>query len=136
MTKNWIGIRTTLSFEQVKKVETDLGIHLPDDYCKTIGKINGGALKNAFYTDNVLGEIPFSRNVNLDVKAKNNIQQLFGILNDSEKRLFPFGRTGNGDYFCFQLQNNNYVVFYDHETESIHPICSSYTEFMNLLEQK
>ena len=128
----WIGIRKLLSEEDIRHLEKDLQIVLPEDYCKQILQINGGALRNAYWESPEHGHISYSRNVNLSREAKGNVYLLIDAINESERRYFPFGSVGNGDYFCFDLKTGK-VVLYAHEQNTFYDICSSYTEFMNRL---
>lgn len=130
----WIGIRKTLSQDEVKKILNDLGISLPKDYCKTIGSINGGALKSTVVSVPGLGEIPYARNLSLSTASKGNAIETYGIFQKQGKKLFPFGSVGNGDYYCFDLIKPG-VVLYLHEKDETIKLCKSYTELISKLSQ-
>lgn len=132
---NWICIRKPLSSLQVKEVEKELNIKLPDDYCEQIGKINGGALKNAYIVHPQLGTISYSRNVSLSKESKGNIFELYDTSSEEKRNFFPFGSVGNGDYFCFDLRNNQ-VVLWAHETDCRYYICDSYTQLLQMIRQE
>ena len=131
---NWIGVRYPLSYEQIKAVERELDVNLPEDYCIKIGKINGGALSDAYIMHQTLGEISYSRNVSLSKKSRENIFTLYGIVSDEHNRLFPFGSVGDGDYFCFDLKNQN-VVLWMHEMDAIEYICDSFTDLLQMIRE-
>lgn len=128
----WLSIRAPLSRSDVDSLEKELRIKLPDDYKEQIGPINGGALRNTYIIIPRLGEVPYSRNVPLHKGAKAGIYDLLPIFNSEEIELFPFASVGNGDYFCFNLEANN-VVLYLHELQSTRYVCDSFTQLLNNL---
>ena len=129
---NWLSVRNPITYDEVEVVEEFFDITLPSDYKNAIGEINGGALKNAYILHPTLGKIAYSRNVALDKKAKANIFELFQIFQDKNKKLFPFGQVGNGDYFCFNLIDHS-VVIYFHEIDSVEFVCDSFTKLMEMI---
>ena len=129
---NWLSIRTPLRQSDVKSLEKELQIKLPDDYKEQIGPINGGALRDTYIVIPRLGEVPYSRNVALHKGSKAGIYDLLPIFNSEDIKLFPFASVGNGDYFCFDLEANN-VVLYLHELQSTRYVCDSFTQLLNNL---
>lgn len=128
----WLSIRAPLSRSDVDSLEKELRIKLPDDYKEQIGPINGGALRDTYIVIPRLGEVPYSRNVPLHKGAKAGIYDLLPVFNGEEIKLFPFASVGNGDYFCFDLEANN-VVLYLHELQSTRHVCDSFTQLLNNL---
>lgn len=128
--KNWIGCKI-LTEREIEKVEACIKTKLPEDYRKQIVEINNGALKGAYYPDSDMGEIAYSRNVDLSMSATINAVELYNILDDGSKRYFPFGSVGNGDYFCFDLKKNNVVVLYVHEIQKVYYLCDTFTQLVN-----
>lgn len=131
---NWVSIRKQMTYKEVKSALDEIGIELPEDFCKAIGPINGGALVSAVCNIPGLGDVPYSRNLSLAQTSKGNAIELFLILQSQNKKLFPFGSVGDGDLYCFDLENNE-VVLYQHEKDTTIRICKSYTEFMSLISQ-
>ena len=132
---NWIDVKKQLEDSDLDAIEKELQIQLPDEYRSKVKKINGGALKAAYYPSKKYGNIAFARNTNLSPDTKANAAFLAKIINKKDIRYFPFGSVGNGDYFCLDLHNNR-VVLYAHEEEKILELCSSYREFMGNLMEK
>ena len=130
----WLSIRKTLSYSEIEHLEKELKIKLPEDYKNLIGAINGGALKNAYITHPILGEVAYSRNVSLSRDARTNIFELIPIINHGDLRYFPFGSVGNGDYFCFDLQQKM-IVLYVHERMETRDVCKTFTQLMNMIQQ-
>lgn len=130
---DWKSIRNPLSYGEIKEIAKSLNIQLPEDYCRVIGEINGGALVSAYCNVPKLGNVPYSRNVSLSKNVKVNAMILYEQLKDLN--LFPFGSVGNGDYFCFDLTNNQ-VVLYQHETEAVWPVCKTFDEFLSRIKEK
>lgn len=133
MKHNWIGVKQ-ITKEQIYEIEKELNINLPEEYRSEIRNLNGGALPAAVYNDPFLGDIAYSRNVNLLKNGKFNIVQLFRSIDGGSCKYFPFGSVGNGDYFCFDLQTGK-VVLYSHEEENIYAICDSFTEFIDGIKE-
>lgn len=130
---NWKSIKKPLSYDEIKEIEKSLNIILPEDYCRIIGEINGGALASASCEVPNLGNVPYSRNVSLSKKAKVNAMLLYEQLKDLH--LFPFGSVGNGDYFCFDLAKEQ-IVLYQHETGAIWPVCKTFEEFLSRIVEQ
>ena len=129
----WKSIRVLVTKEEVKQLEKDLAIQLPEDYKQKILSINGGALKNAYIDLPKLGKVPYSRNVSLSKKSSFSIYDLCSRETIAKNQLFPFGTVGNGDYFCFDLKNHQ-VVLYLHETLKIMQVCKTYSELLSMIE--
>lgn len=129
---NWKSIRNPLTYDEIKEMAKSLNISLPEDYCKIIGEINGGALVSAYCNVPRLGSVPYSRNVSLSKNAKVNAMLLYEQLKDLN--LFPFGSVGNGDYFCFDLLKKQ-VVLYQHETGAVWPVCKNFEEFLSRISE-
>lgn len=130
---NWKSIRNPLTYDEIKDIAKSLNISLPEDYCRIIGEINGGALVSAYCNVPKVGNVSYSRNVSLSKNAKVNAMLLYEQLKDLN--LFPFGSVGNGDYFCFDLAKDQ-VVLYQHETGAVWPVCKTFEEFLSrIIEQ-
>lgn len=129
---NWYDVKHPMSERDIVQVEKKLKVQLPEDYKNIIGKINGGALPFAYINHPVLGEIAYSRNVSLSKKDKGNIYGIYGIMKRDGKNIFPFGHVGNGDYFCFDLQKKE-VVLWEHETDQADYVCKTFSDLMQML---
>ena len=130
----WILIKKQMSEKEVRNVEKELGIKLPDDYCRLIGPINGGALRNGYIEIKRIGKIPYSRNVALNKESKGSIFKLYSPDSDLDKRYYPFGSVGNGDYFCIDLKRNE-IVLWKHESNTVVFVCKSFTQFLSLINE-
>lgn len=125
----WLDIQKELSDLEIAQLEQSLNIKLPEDYKKIIGKINGGALKNAS-----VGNIAFSRNISLHREARFSAHDIIPIINVKEIILFPFASTGNGDYFCFDLKLHK-VVLYIHEIPEFRYVCDTYSQLLEMIKE-
>lgn len=131
----WLFVKEPLTKEQVNEIINGMGIKLPEDFISFIGPVNGGALRNAtIYVPN-LGETPYSRNVSLSKKMKNNAISLYTYFKSLNIPLFPFGSVGDGDYFCFHLPENE-IVLYQHETQRYKKVCDTFCDLMEMLGDK
>ena len=125
---------SALSKEDIDGLCKKHSVSLPEDYCRTVGAINGGALASAHIDVENLGCVPYSRNVTLTDDARGNAFSLYEAIDNSSKKYFPFGSVGNGDYYCFDMRTQH-VVYYQHETQKVYEICKSYSEFVALLKE-
>ena len=128
----WLSVRQIISDEEIEQLEVELKIKLPKDYKRMIGKINGGALKNAYIKHATMDEIAYDRNVSLKREAKTNVYILIPIINEKEIKYFPFGSVGNGDYFCFDLDKNQ-VVLYIHELQIFKYVCDTFEQLLSMI---
>lgn len=129
----WLSIRNPVLIEDIEKLERQLQIELPKDYKEIIGPINGGALVDSYIEIPSIGKIPYGRNISLVETANGNIYNLFGwIMN--ERRYFPFASVGNGDYFCFDLEENQ-VILWMHEKNEIIYICKTFSDLMQMIQK-
>lgn len=128
----WLSVKRPLTISDIEQVERDLSIRLPSDYKRTIGPINGGALKDAYVKVPGVGNVPYTRNVSLSKDSPASIHSILPALNKSEITLFPFAGVGNGDYFCFDLRANT-VVFWMHETGNVFPVCDTFTQLLDCI---
>lgn len=129
---NWKRLRNPLTYEEVKAIINSIHVNLPEDYCNLIGPINGGALVDTVCNVPGVGAVPYGSNISLSPNARTNALVLYEQF--KENALFPFGNVGNGDYFCFDL-NENIVVLYQHEKDKTVPICKSFAEFLDMLKE-
>lgn len=126
----WLSVRRPMTISDIEQVERDLSIRFPSDYKETIGAINGGALKDSYVEVPGVGSVPYTRNVSLSKDAPASIYSLLPALNKGVTTLFPFAGVGNGDYFCFDLQNNT-VILWMHETDDIFSVCDTFTQLLD-----
>ncbi|MFR0987932.1 MAG: SMI1/KNR4 family protein [Anaerobutyricum hallii] len=132
--RRWIGCKK-LTKADILKVEDCIKTRLPEDYRNQIIKINNGALQRAYYSTKDIGEIAYSRNMDLSKNATTNAVELYKILDGGSKSYFPFGSVGNGDYMCFDLKKNNRVVLYINEIQKVYYLCDTFTQFIDGLTE-
>ena len=128
---NWRRV-SKLTIEEVEYLCKKHTVVLPEDYRLSIGDINGGGLVSAHIYVQGIGNVAYSRNITLADDIRGNAFSLFDILDEGKRKYFPFGDVGNGDYFCFDL-NNNQVVLYCHETQETIFVCNTFSEFLKMI---
>ena len=120
-----------ISIKDIEAIEKKFNLTLPCIYKQQILSLNGKTFAYAYISHPVLGELDFSRFISLSPKDKYSIYDIFNkVIKD--KKYFPFADTDFGDYYCFDLTDEK-VVFWSHETDSIHKICDSFSDFLNLI---
>lgn len=130
----WLSVKKKLTEKDVKMINDKFGIDLPDDFCRLIGPINGGALRKGYVELKNLGKIAYSRNVSLNIEAKSSIFKLYGPDSELDTRYFPFGSVGNGDYFCIDLKRKE-IVLWMHETNRVIYVCKTFTQFLSMIQE-
>ena len=121
-----------LTMEEIDDLCKKYSVLLPEDYRLSIGDINGGGLVSARVYVQGIGNVPYSRNITLADDKRGNAFSLFNIFDEGKRKYFPFGDVGNGDYFCFDI-NKNQVVLYCHETQETVFVCNTFTEFLKMI---
>ena len=124
------NLKKGFNANDIKQLEKKFEIKLPDDYKEQVISINGKGYADSYIPHEVLGEVPYSRNVSLNKRDKYNIYDIYGKVIE-DKRYFPFANTGTGNYYCFDLEKKQ-VVLWLHETEEIVYLCDSFIELMNM----
>ena len=84
--RRWIGCKK-LTKADILKVEDCIKTRLPEDYRNQIIKINNGALQRAYYSTKDIGEIAYSRNMDLSKNATTNAVELYKILDGDLKAI-------------------------------------------------
>lgn len=59
---------------------------------------------------------------------------LIPLINNKKIRYFPFGSVGDGNYFCFDLDKNQ-VVLYIHELQMFKYVCNTFEKFLSMIIQ-
>lgn len=133
MNMKWLRIRNEISEKDMDALEEKLEIHLPKDYKMAMPRLHCGAPeKQAVFVEG-MGECSYSRNLPLTEKRKGNVFVLYEIMKQRGHHLFPFASVGNGDYFCFDLDHENRVVYWFHENDTVYPVCRTFRELTEML---
>jgi len=128
----WLYKDKNCTQEDIKKIEEELKVTLPEEFKDLIMNNNGVYPK--------LNQYKFNRDEKI-VQAllscketdDNNIIRIAKQINILG--LVPFMSDPFGNYICFQfgLDDNYQIVFYDHETGLIKNISKNFNDFINNL---
>ena len=129
----WNHVSELKNKASVSKFETKYHCSIPSDLKACIMKYNAGTPVPSLIDfrgnrDKVFGAL-LSYNTN-DLDNIYEFVELFQTNNGSTLSMIPFGIDPAGNFFCVKDKK---IVFYDHETERVLPICSTFTEFLNML---
>lgn len=132
----WKIVRPLANNAPIEKLEKIIGYSLPDDYIECVQKHNAGypSLKK-FETLTGVEHICNNLLSFNEEKAVNVFNTYDSMLNATGNRaLLPFAEDPFGNYICFELSETHAkVVFWEHETSNIEPICDTFTEFVSKL---
>ena len=131
---NWKRV-SKLTTEEIAYLCAKHSVALPEDYRLSIGEINEGGLISAHVYVQGIGNVSYSRNISLSDGKRGNAFSLFDVLDEGKRKYFPFGDVGNGDYFCFDI-NNHRVVLYCHEKQETFFVCNTFTELLEMIKDE
>lgn len=129
----WRFTDEPLDDKTISEVENLFGVKLPEDYKQCIKENNGG--------------YPQPKNFDWDDGSKSVFDSLISFTHErlnikmfldkfESLKIFPFATDPFGNLICFDYRytkNSPIVVFYDHEEDTIQPICNSFTALVERL---
>ncbi len=120
-----------LNMEQTLVISKELGYNLPIDYCVYYAKqINLHIKPNLFKINDIEKKINSLLSMDSDSKVFIlNYQKLDSQYNE---KIVPFAVLEFGDYLCFDKNNNN-IVYYNHETDTVETISKNWDDFYKIL---
>lgn len=132
--KEWLFPDEPLDDKIISVVEKLFGVKLPDDYKQCIKENNGGYPKpDVFNLDDGSEGFVFNNLISFTDEDL-NIKMLAEKF--APQHLFPFADDPFGNLLCFDYscnKNSPKVVFYDHELDTILPVCDSFTALLERL---
>lgn len=132
----WKFVNNNVNIEDIKYIESTLGIKLPEDYIECVMVNNAGYPdKFNFDIEDKRGKV-FEYLLGISKDDEDNIMDVyFRCKSDLPKGVIPFARDGFGNYICFKYTTiDKYeVVFYNHDNQEIYFISNSFLEFINKL---
>lgn len=120
-----------LNMEQTLVISKELGYNLPIDYCVYYAKqINLHIKPNLFKINDI--EKKINSLLSMDSDSKVFILNYQKIDSQYNGKIVPFALLEFGDYLCFDKNNNN-IVYYNHETDTVEPISKNWDDFYKIL---
>lgn len=114
-------------------MEAKYNYSLPDDLKNCIKENNGGVPSPCCYDFGSNKNKVFGGLLSFNKSDHNTIYdfiELFRTKNKAGLIMFPFGIDPAGNFLCVK---NKKIVFYDHETDMVFPICNTFTELLERL---
>ena len=134
----WKVARPLTDEAPIRKLEELIGTNLPNDYVECVMKNNAGYPSLEIFKTSTGIERIFNNLLTFDESKKANIFQTYESLcvTTENRTLLPFAEDSFGNYICFDFSGSNMrVVFWEHETQRIEIISSTFTEFLTKLSQ-
>lgn len=118
---------------EVDVIELKYHYRIPDDLKDYLVNKNAGVPSPSFFDmenkkDMVFGGL-LSFNAG-DVDCFNDYVVLFEEIDKKGLKMFPFALDPAGNFFCIK---DNKVVLYNHEMDSTHYICDTFTDLLKML---
>lgn len=132
---DWRYLKTSISEEDIVKVENKIGFKLPNDYIKLVLQYNGGRPRpNRFNTKTTTGRV-LQAFLSLHSNDQGSIFSVLEWVGDRlDKNMVPFAEDPAGNYLCFKHYTiNTKIMFWDHENNESELVCDSITELIGSL---
>lgn len=111
--------------EEIEKVENELGFKFPNQYKSIIKKYNGGRPTPNVFDISTRKGLVFNSLITL-----NKIPSVYKRISKESSGIIPFADDPSGNIIAFK---NNAIVLWDHETNKIYSISSSFNSLLNSL---
>ncbi|MCL2797367.1 MAG: SMI1/KNR4 family protein [Firmicutes bacterium] len=132
----WKVARPLVDKTPIEKFEKMIGAIMPNDYVECAVKNNAGyPVQEVFLTESGVEHV-FNNLLSFDESKRMNIFKTYESARTvtGNKGLVPFASDSFGNYICFDFASGAKVVFWDHETNKIDPVCSTFTELLAKLK--
>lgn len=140
----WQDSRSPVNDEEIRQIESRLGVKFPKDFVECVKKYHGGfpRVSDFSYVDKRLRRSAscFGELFSFDLQDRIN------IVSDNElppegypKGLIMFGQDGGGGYLCFDYRTTKTspkVVFWISDApsaEEVIPLADTFTDFLEML---
>jgi len=120
-----------LNMEGTLAVSKKLDYNLPIDYCVFYSKQMNLHIKPNLFKVNGKEKI-INTLLSMDTDSKSFILNYQNIDSQYKGRIVPFALLEFGDSLCFD-KNDNSIVYYEHETDSIEKVADKWEEFEGIL---
>ena len=133
----WKVVRPLSDETPIKKLESIIGVAIPDDYAECVMENNAGYPSLKAFETTAGTERIFNNLLSLDERKDVNIFNTYeSVLDATEnKALLPFAEDPFGNYICFDFSDSAAkVVFWEHETGKSEAISAAFTEFLAKLK--
>ena len=120
-----------LNLEDAIDVANKLNYNLPIDYCVYYAKQLNLHIKPNLFKINTTEKVINSL-LSFDSNSKMFILNYQKIDSQYNGKIVPFALLEFGDYLCFDKNNNN-IVYYNHETDTVEPISKNWDNFYKIL---
>jgi cell wall assembly regulator SMI1 len=124
----------------ITEMERLLGVPLPQEYVDCVRQYNRGYPSFELFLTKSGKERVFSNLLNYNKMSETNIFIMYDLfMSDNEKHseLFPFAGDPFGNYICFDMRTDPWVVvFWNHEVgadDAVDAVADSFTEFLGML---
>lgn len=120
----------TVTLEDIKLLENDLGYKIAKDYASFLMEFNGGFPDKNMVNENIIIDYFFALKTDCEDYSLKFYQENYGEFG------LPIATTPSGDYLL--LSQNGEILFLDHETDYDHSplewIAKSFSELLAMLQ--
>ncbi len=118
---------------EVDVMEIKYHYPLPDDLKNCIQEHNGGVPVPCCFDFGDNKDKVFGGLLSFNEADTDSIYDFVGLFHNKDKSgltMFPFGLDPAGNFLCVKDKK---IVFYDHETARVFPICNTFTQLLEKL---
>lgn len=107
-----VSLGDPASEREIKETEAHIGQYLPDEYKEFVRKHNGldCLCEYILRVGNHIQPAAYSMNNIFDFEH-------FDVCNPMPHHIIPFSPDGYGNHYCFDMQNNGKIIFWQHDID-------------------
>lgn len=119
---------TKVEKDDIFCVENRIGSKLPNSYVRFCQTYNGAKLRDA--------QISIAEDNQYEVRSFTPVDTL-GVSNVEfwDDNFVAFANDSGGNFFVFKKPDLDAVYFWDHETDNLEFLCSTFEEFLTLIKK-
>lgn len=129
----WKYVSPLREHSEVEALEIKYHYPLPNDLKDCIREHNAGVPSPCLFDFGENKGKVFGGLLSYNTDDLDSVYDFVGLFQGGDKSrlsMFPFGIDPAGNFLCVK---DNKIVFYDHETEKISPVCDTFTQFLKML---
>ena len=129
---NWNFVEPLKSANLIDEFESLVGYEFPGDFKEFVMQYNGGRPEHKAYdTDTTEGRV-FNKLLSFNKDDISTVWKTNGNIEGLPDKYVVFATDPFGNLICFDKDNDN-VIFWNHEDESVEHIANTFTELLDKL---
>jgi hypothetical protein len=133
MSVQWKYVSALKDESLIDQVQIQYAFRIPDDLKDCIRKNNGGTPSPSTFDFGENKNKVFGGLLSFNEGEPDSIYDYAGMFREKGEigvKMLPFGIDPAGNLICVR---DGKIVFYDHETDEVFPICDTFTDLLSML---